>query len=64
VKQIVKISVVGGVAFVDEVPPGVLVQVTDYDVDPASPDRDERGEPCSRYEVDASNLRPVLAEVA
>lgn len=32
----VKISVVGGVAYVDSVPPGIAVQVTDHDVDRAS----------------------------
>jgi hypothetical protein len=57
VKQVVKISVVGGVAFVDEVPPGVLVQVTDYDVDRAqATDVDEQGVCCSRYRVDAECL--------
>ncbi|MCC6591580.1 MAG: hypothetical protein IT168_33140 [Bryobacterales bacterium] len=64
----VKISVRGGVAYVDEVPPGVIVEVVDYDVDPASPERDQTGEPCSRYEVegltDPTLLRLTLAEVA
>ncbi|MCL4853804.1 MAG: hypothetical protein KJZ78_20800 [Bryobacteraceae bacterium] len=52
----VKITVRDGVAYVDEVPPGVIVQVTDYDVDPASPEHDETGEPCSRYEVSQPDL--------
>lgn len=52
----VKISVLNGVAFVDEVPAGVEVEITDYDVDPASYDRDERGQACSRYRVTAETL--------
>jgi len=47
----VRSSVRGGVAYVDEVPAGVVVEVTDYDVDPRSPERDENGEPCSRWRV-------------
>jgi len=47
----VKISVVDGVAYVDQVPPGFSVEVTDYDVDPRTPERDETGKPCSRYTV-------------
>lgn len=49
----VRISVVGGVAYVDQVPAGVTVEVTDYDVDARSPERDENGSPCSRYKVEA-----------
>ena len=54
----VRISVVGGVAFVDQVPPGVTVEVTDYDVESNSPERDDHGHPCSRYRVEAE--RPAL----
>jgi hypothetical protein len=47
----VKISVANGVAFVEDVPVGVTVQVTDYDVDPSITERDEKGNPCLRYLV-------------
>jgi hypothetical protein len=52
----VKISVVNGVAFVDEVPAGVTVQVTDYDVDYRSRECDEEGTPCSRYTVSSTPM--------
>lgn len=42
--HIVFITVVGGVAYVDYVPPGVTVSVTDYDVD-------TRFQTASTYEV-------------
>lgn len=72
----VKISVMDGVAYVDEVPAGVTVQVTDYDVDTRhTKERDENGTQCSRYLVTAATLKrtemmalsggiPRLAEVA
>jgi hypothetical protein len=47
----VRIRVEGGVAFVDDVPPGVVVRVVDYDVDPESPEHDNSGRPCSQYSV-------------
>lgn len=52
--QMVKITVCDGVAYVDKIPPGVVVQVTDYDVDPRTPERDEEGTPCSRYLVEVA----------
>jgi hypothetical protein len=58
----VRISVVGGVAYVEEVPPGVVVEVTDYDVDARTAERDEHGRACSRYQVTAETT--ALAEVA
>lgn len=65
----VKISVVDGVVSVNQAPLGVAVEVTDYDVDPQTPERDEEGRPCSRYTVTAEDLEawacvPQLAEVA
>ncbi|MFN0166715.1 MAG: hypothetical protein ACKV22_09810 [Bryobacteraceae bacterium] len=57
-QQAVVISVTDGVAYVDQVPPGVVVRVTDYDVDPQSPERDSQGRPCSVYEVTAPG-RPI-----
>lgn len=61
----VKISVIDGVAFVEQVPPGCSVEVTDYDVDPRSPERDEKGVPCSRYCVTAETLsRPAAVPEA
>jgi hypothetical protein len=67
--NIVKISVVDGVACVDQVPAGIMVQISDYDVDAHTRERDEAGRPCSRYTVTAENLRawaaaPQLAKVA
>ena len=54
----VKIRVVDGVALVDAVPPGVAVQITDYDVDTrGTTERDEAGVPCSRYSVTAAGER-------
>jgi hypothetical protein len=54
--QRVRITVEDGVAYVNEVPPGVLVEVTDYDVDPCSREHDGTGVPCSRYCVTAADL--------
>lgn len=72
--QTVKISVVGGVAYVEQVPPGVTVEVTDYDVDRRTAERDKEGTPCSRYLVTSAIVNrdaialsggvPKLAEVA
>jgi hypothetical protein len=60
----VRISVVGGVAYVDQVPSGVTVEVTDYDVALNSFERDERGHPCSRYRVAAVAPALEMAAVA
>ena len=49
--QRVKIRVDGGVAFVDECPAGIEVEITDYDVYPDASQRDSRGLPCARYVV-------------
>jgi hypothetical protein len=58
----VKISVVDGVAYVDEVPAGVTVQVTDYDVDTRNTkERDEDGTPCSRYVVTSQTPKTTAA---
>lgn len=46
----VRISVIAGVAYVDEVPPGVVVRVRDYD-DPGWPERDENGVRCNTFYV-------------
>ena len=47
----VKIHVSGGVAYVMDTA-GVTVEITDYDVDPASPQHDEHGVPCARWAVE------------
>ena len=52
----VKISVVDGVAYVNQAPAGVLVEVTDYDVAEDTPDRDRFGRPYSRYTVAAGDI--------
>jgi hypothetical protein len=42
---------------IDSAPLGVTVKVVDYDVAPESPERDERGVPCSRYCVEGKAAR-------
>jgi hypothetical protein len=50
--MLVKISVRGGVVCCDEIPSGIQVQITDYDVQEVVTDqRDEHGEACSRWTV-------------
>lgn len=65
ITQVVRVHVTDGVAFVDQVPPGVVVQVTDYDVHPEWPERDREGRPCSRYTVTTEILRenPVHEDI-
>ena len=59
--QTVRISVVDGVAYVDEVPPGVTVEVSDYDVfhvgDPLPIVGGKQQNPCSTYSVTAEDIR-------
>lgn len=47
----VKIRVENGVAYVAFCPPGVEVEVVDYDVEPEASDRDAAGVPCASYVV-------------
>lgn len=44
----IKITVRGGVCYVDEdtIPPGVVVRVTDYDIEGGAADEDNDGNPC------------------
>lgn len=61
----IRIVVVGGVAYVGSVPPGVTVEVTDYDVDQELAEtRDEAGVPCARYSVSGIPARANRAAVA
>jgi hypothetical protein len=57
--ETVRISVIGGVAYVNHVPHGLTVEVTDYDVEPGSPINqvDEDGKVCARWLVRESMAR-------
>jgi hypothetical protein len=54
--ETVQIRVVDGVAFIDHVPPGITVEVHDFDVYD-SPTRDASGQPFSAYRVEGEARR-------
>ena len=61
--QVVKIHVENGTPYVDAVPPGVEVEVTDYDVTIGTR-VDANRKPCSQYTVTAEDIQRNVRNAA
>ncbi len=60
----VRLLIEDGNVFVNDVPEGVTVEVTDLDVLPCSKQRAADGRPCSRYSVTAKDRRQFRKHAA